>query len=74
MLCMNLWACAIKTTLQIAKVHTNSVTLCPWESLEYLNHFVSAKPSVPCAEISWPVLDFWCYSLQTKTTNIELSE
>ena len=26
--------------------------------------FVSAKPSVPCATASWPVLDFWCSSLQ----------
>ena len=30
-------------------------------------HFVSTKPSVPCAAASWSVLDFWCYSLQTKT-------
>ena len=36
---MNHWVCAIKSTLQLAKVHTNSVTLCPWESLEYLNQF-----------------------------------
>ena len=30
-------------------------------------HFVSTKPSAPCAEASWSVLDFCCYSLQTKT-------
>ena len=29
-------------------------------------HSVSNKPSVPCQEASWPVLDFWYYSLQTK--------
>ena len=28
--------------------------------------FVSTKPSVPCAEASWPVLDFWYYSLHPK--------
>ena len=28
-----------KATLQQAKMHTNSVILCPWESLEYLNQF-----------------------------------
>ena len=36
---MNLWAHAIKATLQLAKGHTNPVTLHPWESLEYLNQF-----------------------------------
>ena len=36
---MNLWACATKATLQLVKLHTNSVTLHPWESLEYLNQF-----------------------------------
>ena len=35
----NLLACAIKATLQLAKVHTNPVALHPWESLEYLNQF-----------------------------------
>ena len=35
---MNHWTCAIKATLQLPKLHTNSVTLHPWESLEYLNH------------------------------------
>ena len=29
-------------------------------------HFVSVKPSVTHAEAAWPVLDYWCYSLQTK--------
>ena len=37
-------------------------------------HFVSAKPSVPCAEASWPVLDFLNYSLQNTKSNIELSD
>ena len=32
------------------------------------NHFVSVKPSVTCAEASWPVLEFWCSSLQIKPT------
>ena len=36
---MNLQAHAIKATLQLAKVHTNPVTLHPLESLEYLNQF-----------------------------------
>ena len=30
-------------------------------------HFVSVKPSVTHAEASWPVIDFWGYSVQTKT-------
>ena len=30
-------------------------------------HFVSVKPSVTHVEASWPILDSWCYSLQTKT-------
>ena len=38
-----------------------------WQNL----HSVNVKPSVTHAEAAWPVLDFWCYSLQTKTTNIE---
>ena len=169
-MCTSLQACTINATLQLAKVNTNSVTLYPWESLEYLNqfqciphhiftaynslygcaekhlmfstethgdvifstksekknmwelkgehirlsdfifqdppmtrlilssstkttfhrltttkicksksisfwqnlHFVSATPCVTHAEVSWPVLDFWCYRLQTKTMNIEL--
>ena len=29
-------------------------------------HLVSTKPSVPCAEASWPVFNFWYYSLQTR--------
>ena len=37
-------------------------------------HFVSTKPSVPYAEASWSVLDFWCYSLQTKTNKLWLSD
>ena len=36
---MNLWACATKATLQLVKMHTNSVTLHLWESLRYLNQF-----------------------------------
>ena len=35
-------------------------------------HFVSVKPSVTHAEASWPVFDFWCYILQTKTNNFQL--
>ena len=34
-------------------------------------HFVSAKPSVPHAEASWPVLDFWYYSLCLQTKQIK---
>ena len=29
-------------------------------------HFVSAKPSVPCAETTWPVLDLWCFKCSNK--------
>ena len=29
-------------------------------------HFICAKPFVPHTETFWLVLDFWCYSLQTK--------
>ena len=29
-------------------------------------HFVSTKPTVPHADASWPVLDLWYYTLQTK--------
>ena len=35
-------------------------------ALDKTLHFVSAKPSVPCPEVSWPNLDFWYCSLQTK--------
>ena len=36
---MNHWAHAIQATLQQAKVYTNSVTLCLWESFKHLNQF-----------------------------------
>ena len=36
---MSIQACTINATLQLAKVHTNSVKLHPWKSLEYLNQF-----------------------------------
>ena len=36
---MNLQACTTKATLQLVKMHTNSVTLCLCESLKYLNQF-----------------------------------
>ena len=38
---MNLWACATKATLQLVKMHTISVTLCLWKSLQFLNEFQS---------------------------------
>ena len=36
---MNLRACTTKATLQLVKMHTNSVTLHPWETLEYPKQF-----------------------------------
>ena len=39
-------------------------------------HFAGVKPSVSCAEASWPVLGVWCYSLQGKgpTKSLEVNE
>ena len=36
--------------------------------------FVSTKPSVPCPEPSWPVLDFRIAVFKQNKSNIELSD
>ena len=65
-LCMNLQACTTNATLQLVKMHTNSVTLCPSESLRYLNQFQSIPHNV-----SMMYNSFYVFSEKHLTFSIE---